>query len=323
MMPVHASQGAFMRIFSPQDTAAALPFPALIDAIHAAFAAGTRAPLRHHHTIPKADDPDQTLLLMPCWDDVIGAVKIATVTPGAATRGKPAVTASVLAFDARDGTHLALLDGATLTARRTAAAAALGAKLLARPDARRLLVCGAGAVGSLAPDAFRAALPGLNAVAVWNKSAPRRDALVARLRAEGWDAAPAPDLQAAVAAADVITCATLSTAPILKGAWLRPGQHVDLIGAFTPLMREVDDEALIRADVFVDTEAALTEAGEIVQGLASGALARASIGGTFYDLCVGPRRVRGADDITLFKGVGTAVEDHAAVRAALMASGMG
>lgn len=310
-----------MRIFSPADTAAALPFGALIDAIHAAFAKGVRAPLRHHHTIPKTDDPDQTLLLMPCWDDVIGAVKIATVTPGAAARGKPAVTASVLAFDAHDGTHLALLDGATLTARRTAAAAALGGRLLARPDSRRLLVCGAGAVGSLLPDAFRAALPGLERVEIWNPSALRRDALVARLREAGWDAAPAPDLQAAVAKADVITCATLSTQPILKGAWLRPGQHVDLIGAFTPLMREVDDAALSRAQVFVDTEGALTEAGEIVQGLASGALTREAIRGTFYDLCAAPRP-RDAEAITLFKGVGTAVEDHAAVRAALAASGM-
>jgi len=311
-----------MRIFSPAETAAALPFPALIAAIRAAFAAGIEAPLRHHHTIPKTDQPDQTLLLMPCWDAAIGAVKIATVTPGAASRGLPAVTASVLAFDAVDGTHLALLDGGTLTARRTAAAAALGASLLARPDARRLLVVGAGAVGSLAPEAMRAALPEIDAVEVWNPSAPRRDALVARLRAAGWDAGPAPDLQDAVARADVITCATLATAPIIKGAWLRPGQHVDLIGAFTPRMREVDDEALTRASVFIDTVGALTEAGEIVQGLASGALTRDAIGGTLYDLCAGPARVRAPGEITLFKGVGSAVEDHAAVRAALAAVGM-
>jgi ornithine cyclodeaminase/alanine dehydrogenase-like protein (mu-crystallin family) len=193
---------------------------------------------------------------------------------------------------------------------------------LARKDSRRLLVCGAGVVGSLVPDAMRAALPGLDSVAIWNPSAPRRDALVAKLQDAGWDAAPAPDLQAAVEVADVISCATLSTSPVVRGAWLRPGQHVDLIGAFTPKMREVDDEALTRATVFIDTEGALTEAGEIVQGLASGALTRDAIGGTLYDLCGGSGRVRGDGEITLFKGVGTAVEDHAAVRVALAASGM-
>lgn len=307
-----------MRVLDAQATAAALPYGPLLAALQAAYAAGWQAPLRHHHTIPGT--PDQVLLLMPGWSPALTGVKIVTVAPGNPARGLAAVSASYLVIDAATGAHLALLDGGVLTARRTAAIGALGARLLARPDSRHLLVVGAGRVGGELPAAYAAALP-IDRVTVWNPTAARGEALVARLRAAGWDAAWQPDLAAGVAAADVISCATLAQAPMLRGGWLRPGQHVDLIGSFTPQMREVDDTCLTRARVYVDCEGALVESGDLVQPLAAGVIGPGDVRGTLYDLCARPGPWRGPGDITLFKAVGNAVSDLAAAQVAWGALG--
>jgi ornithine cyclodeaminase len=301
-----------MRLFDAAETAAALPYPALIDAIEAAFAAGWTAPTRHHHAMARPGEPDAVLLLMPAWERELGGVKIVNATPSAAARGLPTIAASYLLFDAATGAHLALMDGATLTARRTAAASALAARLLARPDSRRLLVVGAGRVAQELPAAYAAAL-GVEAVTVWSRRPEAARALAARLRAEGREARAAEDLEAAVKAADIVSCATLSRAPLIRGAWLRGGQHLDLIGAFTPAMREADDDAIRRARVYADTEAALAEAGELAQPAAAGVLDPAAVR-TFRDLCGRGPVARGADDVTLFKSVGHAVEDLAAAR---------
>lgn len=300
-----------MKVYSPEETERRLPYPALLDALAAAYAAGIEAPLRHHHTIPKDGEPDATLLLMPAWGPEIGGVKIVNVTPGNGGRGLPAIMASYLVFSAETGRHEAILDGAALTARRTAAQGALGARLLARPDSRHLLVVGAGRVAEELPAAFAAALP-IERVTVWNRNPDGARRLAARLGDQGWRAAAADDLEAAVAEADVISCATLAETPIIRGAWLQPGQHLDLIGSFTPKMREADDEAVRRAKVYVDCEGARVESGDIRDPLESGALAEEDILGTFYDLCAGEKPARARDDITLFKGVGNAVADLAA-----------
>ena len=130
------------------------------------------------------------------------------------------------------------------------------------------------------------------------------------------------DLETAVSRADIISCATLATEPVIKGAWLEPGQHLDLIGSYAPHMREADDEAIRRAQVFIDTQAALHETGDLTKPLESGALTKAAIRGTLYDMCR-PDFVfsRNQSDITLFKGVGHALEDLAAARLALTAIG--
>ncbi|WP_237153083.1 ornithine cyclodeaminase family protein [Oryzibacter oryziterrae] len=311
-----------MKIFSAEDTAAALPYDRLIEGIRVAFAEGFQAPLRHHHTMPRTEEADAVLLLMPSWagNGTYGGVKIVNVTPGNAARGLDAVTSSYILFDEVTGRHLALLDGGTLTSRRTAAASALAASYLAREDARSLLVVGAGRVGAEIPAAYKAIRP-IERVTVWNPTERRGAALVASLQAEGWDARFEPDLPKAIAQADIISCATLSKAPLVTGDLLRPGQHLDLIGSFTPEMREADDAAMQKGRVFIDTEAAAVESGDIRLPLASGALDRASLA-TLYDLCGNKTQGRrSAEEITIFKGVGVAIEDLAAAIVAVRSAG--
>lgn len=308
-----------MLVLDAAATASALDYPALIAGLSDLFAAGVTAPLRHAHGMARTGEPDATLLMMPAWmgDGSHGGVKIVNVVPGNARRGLPAVTASYLLFDETTGAHLALFDGATLTGRRTAAASALAASHLARADARTLLVVGAGHIGSEMPWAYRAVRP-IERVLVWNPTPARAERLMASLRKRGVDAAARGDLKAAVGEADIISCATLSTAPLIRGDWLKPGQHLDLVGSFTPDMREADDEALARCRVFIDGPAAAVESGDIKGPMASGVLKE--IAGTLYDLCGGHvEGRRSASEITLFKSVGLAVEDLAAARVALSA----
>lgn len=319
---------------------ARLPYPALVEALRAGFRRGATVPVRHHHTIAlpgaSGDETGATLLLMPAWDTdadpgtgagagadagatFIG-IKIATVHPGNAARGLPSVQATYLLLDGATGTVRATLDGTALTLRRTAAASALAASYLARDDAASLLMVGAGA---LAPHliAAHASQRPIQTVAIWNHRRERAEALADALAAEnpGYAVRAVADLEAAARAADIVSCATLSAAPLVRGAWLKPGAHLDLVGAFTPAMRESDDEAARRASVFVDTRAgALREAGDIVQPIAAGAIAEADIRGDLSDLCreLHPGRTRAAE-ITLFKSVGTALEDLVAAELAV------
>lgn len=319
-----------MHQLDDQATEAALPFPELIEALREGFRTGAQVPLRHHHTIPRAPaggepEPDATLLLMPAWtgpgpdgtdatlpSGPIG-VKVVSVFPGNARRGRPAIAGLYLLLDGGSGQPLAVMDAAALTARRTAAASALAADYLARADASRMLMVGAGA---LAPNliAAHAAVRPIRRVAIWNHNPARAHALAERLRGQGLEADATDDLEGAARAADLISCATLSVEPLIQGEWLAEGCHLDLVGAFTPRMREADDAALRRAQVFVDTRAGATkEAGEIVQALASGVLTEGDIRGDLFELTGGGvDGRRDGRDITLFKSVGTALEDLAA-----------
>ncbi|MBU6497891.1 MAG: ornithine cyclodeaminase family protein [Rhodospirillales bacterium] len=289
-------------------TGASLDFKRLIPALRAAFIAGATAPLRHRHDLPEG-----ALLLMPAWRGSAAlGVKIVSVFPGNGTRGLNAVFSTYLLCDGATGRPLALIDGNEITARRTAAASALAGSYLARAQAARLLVVGAGHVAGMLPDAWAAVRP-IREVAVWNRRPEGAQALAARLRAAGHDARAVTDLEAAVRAADITSCATLATAPLVRGEWLAPGAHLDLIGGFTPAMREADDAAIRAARVFIDTEAALREAGDITQPIAAGVLGPAEIAGDLAGLCRNeiPGR-RSAGEITLFKSVGSALEDLAA-----------
>ena len=293
-------------------TRAALPFERLIPALEAAFAAGCEVPPRHHHTIA-ATGGDATLLLMPAWipERFLG-IKIVSVFPGNGARGIPAVSSCYVLCDGGTGRHLALIDGNEITARRTAAASALAASFLSRPHSTRLLVVGAGRVASLLPDAYRAVRP-IKQVAVWNIDRGHGESLAARLCGAGFDAHAVDDLQTAVAAADIVSCATLSTEPLVRGAWLRPGTHLDLIGSFARHMREADDDAVRQASVFVDTAAAMDDSGDLFHPIANGTLARDDVAGTLAALCRREHRGRRTDgEITLFKSVGTALADLAA-----------
>ncbi|MEC9347154.1 MAG: ornithine cyclodeaminase family protein [Pseudomonadota bacterium] len=282
----------------------------LADRIGAMFRDGCEQPVRHHHTVAVPGEPDATLLLMPAWQPGAAlGVKLASVFPGAGSRGLPAVQASYLLLDARTGAPRVLIDGARLTVRRTAAASGLAARYLARPDAETLLMVGAGALAPCLIRAHRAARPSLRRLLVWNHNPGKAEALAAE-----FGGTATRDLDTALGAADVISCATLSREPLVQGDRLRPGSHVDLVGAFTPAMRESDDAAIRRASVFVDTRAgALKEGGDLVQAVASGALQPEAVAAELADLTRGthPGR-RTADEITLFKSVGAALEDLAA-----------
>lgn len=286
-----------------------LPFDRLVPALRSAFVSGAEVPTRHHHSVGTAG----TLLLMPCWvDGGFLGVKVAGVFPGNRDHGMPSLHSTYLLCDATTGEQLAVLDGAELTRRRTIATAALAADYLARPDAQTLLVVGSGAVASLAAQAYSAIRP-VKHVLVWNVRPAGAEALAASLRGEQFDARAVTDLATAAAEADIISCATLATAPLLRGSWLRPGVHVDLIGSFRPDMREADDELVRAGSLFIDTTDALEESGDLAQPLRDGALSSDDIRATLTGLCCGQHAGRReAAEITVFKSVGIALTDLAA-----------
>jgi alanine dehydrogenase len=278
------------------------------------FQAGCELPTRHHHPVEVPDAAEATLLLMPAWQ--VGrhiGVKLVTIFPDNGKASLPSVMGVYLLIDGRSGRPEALIDGPMLTLRRTAAASALASRFLARADASRLLMVGTGALAPHLIEAHASVRP-IREIKIWGRDPAKAAALARRMAKPGRTVEPAGDLASAVAAADVISCATLSRTPLVKGAWLEPGQHLDLVGAYTPEMREADDEAVKRASVWVDTKAgALKEGGDIVQPLRSGVLDPARIEGDLFGLCRGEARARaGADEITFFKSVGTALEDLAA-----------
>lgn len=296
-----------MRMIPAEALRAALPWPALEHALEAMFREGCSAPLRHRHALPAQG----TLLLMPAWNAAFSGVKVVHVRPANAARGLPAVQASYLLSDAATGAALALLDGGELTDRRTAAASTLAGRFLARPDSRRLLVLGSGRVAAALAEAWCARFP-IAEAAIWSRNPDHAARLAARLAAQGLPAraAASPD----PAGFDIVSAATLAEAPLLRGAELRPGTHVDLVGAFRPDMREADAALLARATLVVDTRAgALAEAGDILQAIAEGAITEAAVAAELAELCRGahPGRTR-AEEITVFKSVGWAGEDLAA-----------
>ncbi len=307
-----------MRYFDAATIRARLPWPRMVDALAAMLTADVTAPLRAHHAIDVPGAPPATLLLMPAWRTGrrLG-VKLVTVFPGNRDRGLRAVNAVYALFDATSGEPLALFDGDEITARRTAGASALAASFLARRDARHLVMVGAGRQARGLVEAHASVRP-IDRVSLWSRTSARADAVAREMTDAGLPVTAVRDLEAAVRIADVVSCATLATAPLVWGAWLAPGVHLDLVGAFRATMRETDDAAIARADVIVvdDRRAALAEAGDLVQALASGAIAPAAITADLAELARGAHLGRTADDqVTVFKSVGFALEDLAAAEA--------
>ena len=311
-----------MRFFDGAAVDAALAYPGLVDILQAAFRQGALAPLRHHHAIALAGRPEATLLLMPAWEaSAPGAatagrhlgVKTVTVFPDNAVRAKPAVFGTYLLLSAETGETLAVIDATRLTAWRTGAASALASRYLSRADASRLLMVGAGA---LAPHlvAAHASVRPIREVALWNRSPDRARALAGTLAARGLDVSIAGDLEAAVRRADIVSAATISAEPLIRGDWLAPGTHVDCVGAYKPSMRETDDAVVRRARIYVDTRpGAFAEAGDIVQPLAAGVIGKEAVLGDLFDLTRGTVAGRQTpEEITFFKSVGAAIEDLAA-----------
>ncbi|SHM57142.1 ornithine cyclodeaminase [Roseovarius litoreus] len=260
------------------------------------------------HKLPRAEiadtflyrDPD-TMLNRAAWIDGLGmAVKTATIFPGNPGRGAPMVNGAVNLYDDVGGTLSALVDFHLVTKWKTAGDSLYAARKLARPDSRNILIVGAGTVGRSLVEAYSAAFPDAR-FTVWNRTRANAEAMTADC--PGLQVAD--DLEAAVRAADIVTCATMSTDPILKGDWLQPGQHIDLIGAYRPDMREADDTAISRARVFVDSfDTTVGHIGEIKIPLETGIITRDALIADYYQPAAFQRRSE--DEITLFKNGGGA-----------------
>ena len=295
----------------------------LVEALREAFRGDITVPLRQHYPV---DHPKGTgmLLLMPAWSKKsgFGGVKMVTTYPTNAEQGLPSIYGAYTLFDQTTGIPLAIMDGRILTLHRTAAASVLAATYLARPDSRRLLMVG---TGQLAPYIVRTYVEvlGINEVKIWGRNPDKARQNAASLQEDGINATASENLNQSSAWADVISCATLSENPLIYGEWLKPGTHVDLIGGFTPAMRETDDFLIRDASLFVDTrEGALSEAGDLLQPIDAGVITESHILADLYELARGVHPGRAdAHEITCFKSVGTALEDLAAAELVWRSSG--
>ncbi|MBP1847232.1 ornithine cyclodeaminase [Rhizobium petrolearium] len=313
-----------MLVLNEEQTRDALPFGELIEAIGRMFRSDCVMPVRHHHEMEVPGEANAVMLLMPAWvpGDHIG-VKILNLFPDNHLRALPTIIGSYLLSSGKTGEMLAIVEGGELTARRTAATSALAARYLAREESETMLMVGTGRLSLNLMQAHAITRP-LKRFLVWGRSREKAEETAREARALGFDAVAVDDLGAAARQADIISCATLSSQPLIRGEWLKPGTHLDLVGAFKPSMRESDDEAVRRSSVFVDTRAGATkEGGDIVQPLQSGILTMNDIKAELAELAHGKHRGRTSpDEITLFKSVGAALEDLAgAILAYQRASG--
>lgn len=301
-------------IVSAAEVAAALPWKEFVPYLAMQLAQGGDAPLRHHHTFEGPGGASNTLLLMPAWRDNAGlGVKIVLVAPANGSVGLPAITSLYVLMDSATGAMSAVIDGGELTARRTAAVSAVAVSHLARKDARRHLIVGTGRLCRNVAQSHRS-VRNFSSVAIWGRSIQAAEnaaddiASICGTRPE-----VVTDLEMEVGRADVVTTVTLSSDPLVKGIWLKPGTHLDLIGGFTPAMRETDDDAISAGRIFVDAmTGAPIEAGDIVQPLQNGTLTMDGIEADLFQLCSGAVGRQSRDEITVFKSAGHALQDLAA-----------
>ena len=281
----------------PQEAEAHLTWPGLMTAIEAG------------HRLPRAEIADlflyrgqDTILDRAAWIDGLGSlVKVATIHPGNAAIGKPSVNGAVTLFDDKTGELNAIVDFHLVTKWKTAGDSLLSASKLARTDSRNILLVGAGTVARSMIDAYSSLFPDAR-FTVWNRSPAAALAMTIDCRVTATQ-----DLATAVQSADIICTATMSTAPLIKGEWLRPGQHLDLIGAYRPDMREVDDDALRRAAIFVDSRATtIPHIGELKDPIARGIIRDTDILADFYDIAAGSFNRTSDDQITIAKNGGGA-----------------
>ena len=304
------------QFFGSEQVAELLTWPDLIEAIEQILAEPNAvAPMRTVHTLPDTVGDDAALLLKPGWilGDVI-AIKAVTFFPNNGQLELPTINAGVLLFSGANGTFLGACDGNELTTRRTAAASAVAAKRLARTDARNLLVVGTGALSPMTALAH-CSVRDYEMVQVWGRNNDKARRVVNHLITESIPARVALDLDEAVSEADVITAVTGAKSPLIKGALLQDGAHVDLIGAFTPEMRESDDDVVRRATVFADTRTDGVIAGDLAQPIASGIFDPDDIVADLAELATGAHPGRTSNEqITMFKSAGFALEDVAAAK---------
>lgn len=275
------------------------------------FQVGCQAPPRHVHEIEGSGGG--MTLIMPAWQTggFLG-IKTVNVFPGNQARALPGLFSTYTLYDAQTGEPRAMLDGNEITSRRTVAASALAASYVASPESKTQLIAGCGRVGSLVAHAYREVLP-IQRVLTWDRDPEAARRLAHQLQTEGFDALAATDLAAAVGVADVVTCATLSTEPFICGAWLQPHAHLDLIGSFTPQMREAHDDCFRGAAIYIDTDDALRKSGDLLDPMSRGVFKAVDVVADLTKLARGEVSGRaGRAGRTVFKSVGTALEDLAA-----------
>lgn len=285
-----------------------------IDALQEMFAGGCVTPTRHHHTMPLPGQQDATLLLMPAWQPgIYTGLKLVNVYPDNSKKGLPTIMGTYLLMDGSTGAPVISMDAGELTARRTVAASALASRYCSREDATNLLIIGSGRLAQYLGFAH-AAVRNITEIRVWARNVDKAQKLIRYYKSAGYTASVADDLEKTSAWAHIISSATMSTEPLIHGQWLENGCHIDLIGGFKPTMREIDDEGVSKAKVFVDTrEGVLAEAGDLLIPIKNGTFNENDIVAELGELASKKHKGREKDDdITLFKSVGASLEDLAA-----------
>lgn len=299
-----------MQMISGEDVHRLLAYPSLVEALKKAHRNPVYSAGEAILSEPAGGDPERAFITLPAWqkDGLIG-VKLVTVFPEnpSAHPARPANQGLYVCFDPTNGTPALVADGTALTLRKTAADTALGIDFLASPDARTLLVLGAGA---LAPHVIEAALavrPGLERVLIWNRTMEKAERLAASLSFGNVTIAAAPDLANSLPIADIVVSATMATEPLVPGALLKPGSHVNLIGSWRPDMRECDDDTIRRAELYTDSRETCRDCGEFVQSIEKGLMSWDDIRADLFDLCRDDTKpYLSGDGITLFKNAGGA-----------------
>lgn len=302
-----------MKFITNEEVVKVLEYNKLIEALYKMFRSNYQMPLRHHHFYPVSGDVENTLILMPAWNEKYLGNKQIILAPGNKEKNKATVSALYTIFDAETGTPLAMMDAEELTARRTACKSALAARFLAPSNPTTLLILGGGKVASHLIPAHNA-VRDYQEIKVWLRDPSKfrefHDKLPIELQGK---VSQAKDLKKAAQNADVISTATMTVDPILKGKWLKKGVYLDLVGAYKPHMREADDDAIIKSDIYVDSrEGALHETGEMLIPIEKGLFSENDVCADLTQLCRGEHPGRQSDDETiLFKSAGLAIEDLA------------
>ncbi|WP_339752665.1 ornithine cyclodeaminase family protein [Algoriphagus aquimarinus] len=302
-----------MQIIPDEKISGYLGYTELIEALREIFQSDYTMPVRHHHFYKTAEGDDNTLILMPVWNSEYMGMKQVTVAPANASRNMPSIFAQYILSNSKTGEPLAMMNATELTARRTACTSALAASYLCRKDAENLLVVGGGSVAKHLVQAHLA-VRSFKKVSVWMRNSVKLEAFVASLKKQGIQAEAVTDLEAVARQADLIACATLSKTPVIKGAWVKPGAHLDMIGSHKPDTRETDDDAIRKSTIFVDSRAgALHETGELALPISDGVITEEDVKADIVELIKGIHPGRTSDDeVTLFKSAGLAIEDLAA-----------
>jgi len=298
-----------MLVLDRSAVATASPYPELLVALASGLQLPIESPMRSAFA-PNHDD--STVLIMPAWKrgDVMG-VKLVSIWPGNHALDKSAVSGVYVLISCKDGNPVAVMDGTELTLRRTAATAALGARMLARKDSRTLVILGTGSLALPMALAHAAAMP-WDRILVWGRNLAKAQRVVEALAALGVGAQAHGDLQAVLAQADVVVAATTATEPFVRSAWVRPGTHLGLIGAFTPAMAEAEPTLMARSQVFVDSrESILHKGGEVLQAIQQGLMQATDIVAELAEMVAHPDKAwrQHPQSITVFKSVGFASLD--------------